>query len=251
MDKNKQLLIILILILFLIDYSFFNFLGDEKETAVVSRVIDGDTIVINENSVRLMGINAPERGDRDYLKSKEFLENLILNKSVELEYYGKDRYDRELAYVFIDTKNMNVELVRKGFANIYLLDERKYEEQLRDAWKDCINNNENLCEKSRDKCVDCIKLKKFDVEREEIIFYNRCSFDCDLNGWEIKDEGRKNFVFDDFVLKGDEQVKIIVGEGKDSNDVLFWKRKDYVWTDSGDTLFLRDDAGKLVLYSSY
>jgi len=33
--------------------------------------------------------------------------------------------------------------------------------------------------------------------------------------------------------------------------ILFWKGKDYVWTSTGDTLFLRDDEGKLVLWEMY
>jgi len=30
-----------------------------------------------------------------------------------------------------------------------------------------------------------------------------------------------------------------------------WKKKDYVWTKTGDSLFLRDSKGKLVLWKSY
>jgi len=29
---------------------------------------------------------------------------------------------------------------------------------------------------------------------------------------------------------------------------LFWKNEDYVWAKTGDTLFLRDGKGKLVLW---
>jgi len=218
---------------------------------MISRVIDGDTIVANNYSIRLLGINAPEKGERFYFETKELLENLVLDKKVELEIYGKDRYHRKLAYVYIDGINVNIELVKKGFANVYLLDKRKYEKELKEAWKNCINENKNLCEKSKHKCANCIELKDFDYKNEEIIFYNRCNFDCNLDGWEIKDEGRKKFIFNEFILKGGKEIKIIKGGGEDKENILFWKINGYIWTDSGDTLFLRDNKGKLVLYHSY
>ena len=104
---------------------------------------------------------------------------------------------------------------------------------------------------STDKCAECIELKEFDNENEIVIFYNNCEFDCSLDGWEIKDEGRKKFVFPEFILKTNKEIKIEVGEGIDENSVLFWRNEYYVWTNTGDTLFLRDDEGKLVLWERY
>ena len=126
-------------------------------------------------------------------------------------------------------------------------------ESFKKAWEKCIENNKNLCEKSTHKCAECIKLKKFDYKNEILIFHNKCDFNCDLNKWKIKDEGRKNFVFKEFVLEKEKSVKVIVSkeEFTDSENEIFWKRKDYVWTDSGDTLFLRDNQGGLVIWKNY
>ena len=272
--KNKQIAILafLILILFAINYSFFdslliNFL-DGTETVVVERVIDGDTIVIeNKTSVRLLGINSPEKTGIYYEEAKEFLEDLILGKDVRFE-FGKEKYDkynRVLAYVFVGNKNVNLELVEKGFANFYFPSGKDmYYEDFKKAWEKC---SENLCEKSQDKCVNCIELQKFDYKNEVVVFYNKCDFDCDLTGWEIKDEGRKNFVFPEYKLSGKKSVNVKVvkkliensekvppqeqGMLSSGQEVLLWQRSDYVWTDSGDTLFLRDSEGKLVLWKSY
>jgi len=47
------------------------------------------------------------------------------------------------------------------------------------------------------------------------------------------------------------EVMIKVGEEENTENVLFWKGESYVWTKTGDTLFLRDEEGKLVLWKGY
>src|SRR3989344_7129989 len=151
MTKKRQvvLLITLIVVFLAINYSsidsfLINFL-DESKTAIVSRVIDGDTleIVNNENkeSVRLLGINTPERGEILYEEAKEFLEELSLNKSVRLE-FGRDKYDRynrTLAYVFVNEFAVNKEIVRQGYANIYFPSGKDvYYNEFLETWKECV-----------------------------------------------------------------------------------------------------------------
>jgi endonuclease YncB( thermonuclease family) len=265
MDRSKKekrkdviLLVFLALAFFVINYRFLdnaveNILLD-YETAVVERVIDGDTVVINSGeSVRLLGINAPERGENYFDEATKFLEDMILNKTVRLEYSGKkyDKYGRLLAYLHIGKENVNIEVVRNGFANVYILDDRKNEGILRNAWGECITKNVGICEKSADRCSGCIELKKLDYTNQKIIFYNKCSFICDLTDWEIKDEGRKNYFFHDFRLGPGRQASVITGNGTDTDSVLYWSGEDYVWTGTGDTLFLRDKKGKLVLWRAY
>ena len=256
MKKEIIILLFLIGLLFIINYPFIDKAVKEflsgHEFAIVERVIDGDTVVIeNKTSVRLLGVNSPERGELYYNEAKDFLEELVFNKTIKLE-FGKEKYDkyhRVLAYISVDGKNVNLELVEEGFANFYFPSGKdRYYKDFKKAWEDCIKENKNLCEKSEDKCADCIELKNFDFKKQDIIFYNNCDFDCDLTAWRIKHEGRKNFIFQKFVLGRDEDVKIKVRQGVDNEDVLFWKNEGYVWTSSGDTLFLRDDDGGLVLY---
>jgi len=250
---------ILILILFALNYKFVNnavieFVNDYEEVNV-ERIIDGDTIVVGNNThVRLLGINTPEKGEEYYSEARNFLESIILNKTVRLE-YGKEKYDRygrELAYVIYKGKNVNLEIVDEGYANFYFPSGKdKYYSQFMKNWKHCIGNNKYLCEKSDDKCSECIELKLFDYKNQEIVFYNKCNFECSMKEWTIKDEGRKKFSFENFVLGKNGEVKIALGNGTNSKDILFWKRKDYVWTLTGDTLFLRDEKGRLVLWGSY
>ena len=83
-----------------------------SDTAFIDRVIDGDTVESNGTSIRLLGINTPERGEMYYLEAKEFLESLVLNETVRLE-YGKEReerYGRTLAYLYMGRENINLKL---------------------------------------------------------------------------------------------------------------------------------------------
>lgn len=261
MKKQSEiiLLIILILTLFLVNYSFLDSKLEEflnqYESANITRIIDGDTVKNSEDeSIRLLGINSPEKGKPYYDKSKNFLKNKIFNKTVKLKFVNekRDRYDRILAYIILNGKNINLELVRRGFANFYFPSGKDvYYDEFKKAWEKCIKDNKNLCKKSKDVCSSCIKLEKFDYKNQKIIFDNSCNFSCDLTDWSIKDEGRKEFVFDDFILDKDDKVEIIVGDGLNTEDKLFWKNENYVWTKTGDTLFLRDDDYDLVLWESY
>ena len=257
MSKKSQifLLVLLVVLFFVINYNFidnwFKNFFEESESGFVERVIDGDTIVIGNNSIRLLGINSPERGEPYYEQAKQFLEKQILNKTIKLKFGNEryDKYDRLLAYVFLGEKNVNIELVEKGFANFYFPSGKDfYYKDFEQAWEICLNSNKNLCEKSGDVCAECIELKEFDFENEILVFYNDCSFDCDLTDWEIKNQGRENFIFSNFILKSYTEIKIIVGSGKDNSTTLFWKGEDDVFTKTGDSLFLRDNEGRLVLW---
>ena len=261
MDKggNIFLLVFLIFLLIGINYRFLDtkvieFL-DEGEFTIVERVIDGDTIVVsNDTHVRLLGINTPEKGEFYYQESKDFLANLTLNKTIKLE-YGKEKqdlYGRTLAYIILDGKNVNIELVDEGYANFYFPSGKDvYYNSFVKAWEHCLENGKYLCKKSNDECAQCVELKELNVKNQTVVLYNKCNFDCNLAGWNIKDEGRKKFVFQNFILRNNEKVSIIVGNETNSENFLYWKGEEYVWTSTGDTLFLRDKEGRLILWERY
>jgi endonuclease YncB( thermonuclease family) len=98
----------------------------ETEGTVV-RVRDGDSIVVKRGGigieVRLDGIDCPELAQAFGKKAKNITSGLAFGKTVRLVGKGKDRYDRELAEVFLpDGRSLNRELVAAGFAWWY----RKY-----------------------------------------------------------------------------------------------------------------------------
>ena len=76
-------------------------------------------------TVSLAGIDAPEitriksgPGQPYGQRAKEYLVELILNELVDIKAYGQDGNDRILGVVFLEGKNINLEMVRAGLAEV-------------------------------------------------------------------------------------------------------------------------------------
>ena len=103
------------------------FLGRPQPGQVI-RVVDGDTIVVyydgRQESVRLLRIDTPERGQKGYREATEALRALVGGRVVELAFEDpgrkkRDAYGRLLAYVLVDDRNANVEMVRLGWSTFW------------------------------------------------------------------------------------------------------------------------------------
>jgi endonuclease YncB( thermonuclease family) len=104
------------------------------DTQIISgkpRIVDGDTIEINKERIRLHGIDTPEtkqtceRNGVTYLCGKaatKWLRNHIGENAVECSVRGKDRYRRLIAVCKLDGQDINGALVAAGWALAY----RKY-----------------------------------------------------------------------------------------------------------------------------
>lgn len=87
----------------------------------VTGVIDGNTIwVRNEKGlrykVRLRGIVAPGLKQDFGEKSAFRLKVLVDEATVRVEYRGRDQYGRIYGTVWLDGKDINLQMVREGFA---------------------------------------------------------------------------------------------------------------------------------------
>jgi len=84
----------------------------------VIRVIDGDTIEISGGDrVRLLGIDAPEKGDPVSAVAADMLARLTASGPVTLEVCeDRDLYGRLLATVRVGESNINSTLLREGMA---------------------------------------------------------------------------------------------------------------------------------------
>ena len=96
----------------------------------VIRVVDGDTIKLRgasgEMTIRLVGIDAPEVSNKKRepgqpfsQQATKYLAGMVLNKTVDIKEYGHDRYGRILGVVSLGGKNINLEMVDAGFAEVY------------------------------------------------------------------------------------------------------------------------------------
>jgi endonuclease YncB( thermonuclease family) len=106
--------------------------GDFTTRGAVTRVIDGDTIVVQlangrSEHVRVIGIDTPEVGDCWASKATAATRRLAAGKRVTLVGDGtqdtRDRYGRLLAYVWLPGgKDLGFQLVAGGFAKPYVYD---------------------------------------------------------------------------------------------------------------------------------
>ncbi|MGE3889899.1 MAG: thermonuclease family protein [Vicinamibacterales bacterium] len=95
----------------------------------VRQVIDGDTLTVaGIGTIRLIGVDAPEKqgGFREAEpygdQATAYLRTLADGQLVRLEYDGerKDRYNRTLAYVYLeDGTLLNEAIIRAGWAEYY------------------------------------------------------------------------------------------------------------------------------------
>ncbi|MBI2579355.1 MAG: thermonuclease family protein [Candidatus Aenigmarchaeota archaeon] len=108
-----------------------------RETYLVTRVVDGDTLVLESGeSVRLLGIDTPERGQECYKEATARLKEIVLKKEVEVErdVEDKDRYKRLLRHIFYNGTFVNELLVREGYAYLYFVEPNvKYNDVLKAA----------------------------------------------------------------------------------------------------------------------
>ena len=95
------------------------------------KVVDGDTIHLNGDKIRFIGIDTPElkqtcmkdgHKNRCGITAKKLLINKIGKKNIECISEGKDQYKRTLAECFVNNESLSSFLVRSGYAFAY----RKY-----------------------------------------------------------------------------------------------------------------------------
>ena len=100
--------------------------GSSSSSAVVARVIDGDTIeLVNGQRVRLVQIDTPEKPEECYGDAASALTRRLLPAGTKVRIEQDpgldqvDRYQRKLAYVWKGQEDVNVTLVREGAAGVW------------------------------------------------------------------------------------------------------------------------------------
>ena len=104
-------------LLLLLSFSLFA----EEIAGRVVRVADGDTITVlstpaTQHKIRLHGIDAPEKKQPFGRAAGRFLSGLVANREVRVSYTKRDRYGRIVGIVFLDGRDVNLEMLKAGMA---------------------------------------------------------------------------------------------------------------------------------------
>jgi micrococcal nuclease len=208
--------------------------GNSRETFRVIRVIDGDTVELEDGlRLRLKGINTPEESMIFYSEAKDFLKGIVEGKIVSVESHGFDKYGRLLGYIYLDGVLVNEMLLENGLATLYYYEKDDHYNQLLEVEGVARDKELGIWKKSVN--FGCLKLVdliyKEPGERcssgERLVITNNCEESINVL---IKDDATH-----------------IYSEEINGNSNLI---KDFscIWNDDGDSIYVWDDEGLLIFY---
>ncbi|HEY4695533.1 MAG TPA: thermonuclease family protein [Candidatus Hydromicrobium sp.] len=269
---NKSYLILLLIMIFtavLLGCGLYYDYGDAGGTSgvdggsgiLVKEVVDGDTIILLDGSrVRLIGINTPEYGMYFFEEAREVLEAIVLGREVVLEkdISDTDKYGRLLRYVYTGDLFVNLEMVKKGFANAYTYPpDVKYTEKFLEAERYARENNLGLWLKSK---VDIVEVvinydaggnDNMNLNDEYIMIENIGTDSIDINSWTVKDSATNIYKFKKYLFEPGSIIYLFTGSGNDEEGKFYWGSPKPIWNNDNDTLYLRDREGLLIEIYDY
>ncbi len=89
--------------------------------ATCIKVSDGDTIKVrldddSVENVRLYGVDCPEKRQSFGREATQFTKDMVLGKTVNISPVTTDRYGRTIAWVYVDGRCLDKELLKAGLA---------------------------------------------------------------------------------------------------------------------------------------
>tara|TARA_Y100000310_G_C20659280_1_gene803771 strand:- start:223 stop:975 length:753 start_codon:yes stop_codon:yes gene_type:complete len=247
--KRKHALILAFLLTGLIvsTYSLFQLTSKSEnlETVLVSRVIDGDTLVLDDGrKIRLLNINAPEKSFPTHKISTNYLKKYE-NRSVSIQITDRDKYNRLLARLYTPDY-LNLALVSQGLASKFLVSSKE-KKQFSNAERNAISQGIGVWQHSTH--YGCFT-SQIDKNLEFVILENSCD-EINLKDWKLKDESTKTFTFPSLKIENKQEITLHSNEGQNTKAELFWQQKTNVWNNDRDSLYLFDSNGLIVHYNSY
>lgn len=230
----------------------------------VSKVIDGDTIVLaNGTKVRYIGINTPEKGQPYSAEATNLNTKLVEGKEVYLEYdkEKEDVFGRTLAYVYTKEDGfVNEILIENGVARAFFRAPNvRYRTILQRAEEKAMQKGVGLFTPS-DYAGDLIVTSfQFDAEGNDndningewFILLNNSGETIFLQNFYFYDESYHRYLFPDYVLKSGSSIKVHTGNGENTATNLYAGFDEPIWNNAGDTLFIYDYKDCLVLEEEY
>lgn len=224
--------------------------------------MDGDTCRLNDGrDVRYLGIDAPEKGDPLSEEATQANNKLVANRELLLE-IGRptqDAHGRVLAYVFVGNTFVNEELVRQGMAHVRRPVVAKYREQLLKAQEEARAGGRGIWSGVSNVlfAIEAVNARPAaqgiaGLTNEYVVIRNRGSNAVNMTGWSLLDESNNHrYLFPNFVLSEGAKVTVRTGLGKNTATDLYWGSRRAIWNDKGDTIFIKDADGRLVLSHVY
>lgn len=240
--------------------------NNSKSASVARYVFDGDTVELgNGERVRLLGMNTPERGQPYANVATDALRELVAGAEVRLEKDITDRdiYGRLLRYVWVGDILLNLEMVKRGYANSYTVPpDVKHQEEILQAERGARESRLGLWALSPHwELIDVMELHadaegndNTNLNGEYVILKNVGDKPIGVKAWTLKNEGTQIFTFPRGTLYPNTAVTLYSGSGTNGNGKLYWNRteKKYpVWNNKGGVFYLRDAEGLLVLEYHY
>lgn len=231
------------------------------EQGTVLQVLDGDTFQLEDGrQVRCLGLDAPEKGEPLAQEATQTLNRLVGGKPVRLE-LGRRRQDRDgrlLAYVFVGQSMVNTQLVSLGMAYVRRPLARKYRALFVEAQQQAQAAGLGIWSNARARTIRVAHVQARpasgnpqDLNGEFVVLENCGDQPLDLTGWTLLDEGHHCYLFPRFVLAPKARVTVHSGLGRNTDTDLFWGSRAPIWNNNGDTVFVRDSDGRLVLAYFY
>lgn len=250
-----------------------------KESAVVKRVVDGDTLEVDINGtiakVRLIGIDTPEsvhpdaeRNSSEGKTASDYTKEQLKGKTIGLEYdVGKtDQYGRILAYAYLESGLMyNAQLAAEGYAQQMTIQPNvKWAGLFKELIADARSNIRGLwaeesvdnTDPSEDKKTDTSPLNSgpvaitvLDYFGEVVQLQNNSSVDVDMTGWKlVSTKGNQTFYFPDgFILKAGASIQVVSGkDAANGEGKLKWTTANVHNNDGDDPVELFNALGAKV-----
>jgi micrococcal nuclease len=256
--------------------------GPQSYEVMVTRVIDGDTIVVsfpNQTiaTIRLLGIDCPETSIQNNkaneyqnitnlscltfygIKAKLYVASLINNSQITITFDNqtgkKDLYGRYLCYVSAGQININARLLEEGYARVYTLETFSKKSDYLELQRESIASSKGLWNCSRSQKIVTIDQVHYNADGndeenlndEYVVLVNSNAHLLDLTGWSIQDENGNVFDFPiGFTLHPFTSVTVYTGQGSNMTTALYWHHDTPVWNNDGDTVFIYNEKQLLI-----
>lgn len=234
----------------------------EASGTVTPDVLDGDSLRTTDGvEYRLIGINAPDRGECLAEAAAGRLaelveEGVVFETDAELE----DQFGRRLVYAYAGEVLVNERLVEEGLAlGLHSEPNSLATNRIFSAMERAVAARVGLwdpeaCGGGTVTSLEIVEIQadppgpdEDHLDEEYVVLENAGTDMLDLTGWSVRDESTRNrYRFpDDFVLPPGGRVTITAGSGPFGFD-----SDSPIWNNAGDTVFVVDPGGRFVTFAS-